>query len=505
MTPRKYIGTFLSSLVLSFLVLPVSWSQSAPKVLDTVAVAAQTTCVIYEDGGVGCFGGNEVSQLGAGNSSRWGGTNQRVGGIAGKAIQISGGFGHFCVLTDSQDIYCWGNYSSRNPGGSSAAVQSPTAVKMNVNVGEITQLASGNYFDCALLATGAVKCWGDNSSGGLGNGTTMDSSTAVDVTGLTDDVAQISVKNSSACALQKNSQVMCWGEEHQSTPESPVFSTVATLSAQLPEAIQTLAVDTNHACALATSGSVYCWGSNEYGQVGNGGAGFANKPVKVEAFKEKVIHLSAGGGRSCAVTEPGEVYCWGARDWGLTISGSDPVPTLVPGITSPAVAVLPAYWHNCALLDSGKLMSWGNNPQNELGRSADTNAGPATTAGLVTVLDDLVKSPSEGTVSSASQNAATQTVAGPGDSQAADSAEPAGPSATKNPAATDNSAATGNSAAAQASHNDTPFLAVAGMAVVGLIAGIVTAAIGRIRLAKILITGGALFMVAAIAIPLLRM
>lgn len=126
---------------------------------------------------------------------------------------------------------------------------------------EVLDVAAGANHACAVIAGGTLKCWGDNSFGKLGDGSTSTRFEPVEVVGLGGRVVQV-------------------------------------------------AAGTNHTCALMGTGRVKCWGSNEYGQLGNGSRTDRLVPTEVRSLAS-VTAVAAGGHRSCALLEDGRVVCWG--------------------------------------------------------------------------------------------------------------------------------------------------------------------------------------------------
>ncbi len=128
---------------------------------------------------------------------------------SGSAIKISAYVNHSCLVTREGAAKCWGyNYFGPLGTGDYFDRSSPSPVS-GFNRG-IVEIASGQMHSCALMASGSVKCWGDNSYGELGDGTFVNSTTPVDVTGLPGPVQAITAGVAHACAIVATN-AYCWG------------------------------------------------------------------------------------------------------------------------------------------------------------------------------------------------------------------------------------------------------------------------------------------------------
>ena len=221
------------------------------------------------------------------------------------------------------------------------AIQSPQRANAAPMTG-FTQVTVGTYFTCALKSDQTVWCWGLNSSGQLGDGTTTNRNRPVQVSGLT---GVISVDNQS-----------------------------------------------DFACALKSDTTVWCWGYGGFGQLGNGATANATTPVQVTGLSG-VTQISTGYGHVCAVISDGTIRCWG---WnvnqmlgnGTTTSSSTPIS--VSGITT-ATEIRAGAWQNCVLLANQTLTCWGGGTGGFRGDSNQTNASTKTSpTGItgVTMLSD---------------------------------------------------------------------------------------------------------------------
>lgn len=219
--------------------------------------------------------------------------------------------------------------------GESAA--SNTAAQMS--------LAAGEYHSCAIDPGHTLYCWGHNFAGQIGNGTLVDSTIPVAVTGI--------------------------GPTRQ------------------------VATKYNHTCAVTTAGAAFCWGKGSHGQIGNGT--IANEfpsPTPVTGFSSGVRQIATGFNHSCLVTDSGAVYCWGNNQGGQLGNGTTTdSSTPVLAIASGARSIQTGYYVSCAIMLDHTAKCWGYNYYDELGFSTSRAnvLSPSTAASLgnVSAITDL--------------------------------------------------------------------------------------------------------------------
>jgi len=260
-------------------------------------------CVVAGDGRVLCWGGNHSGELGDG--TRTDRPDPRpVSGISA-AVSVAVGGSHTCAVLSDGTVRCWGSplggrlgTGDSGAGTASCEVVGPArspdqgcegddpAVPLPARVAGVTgavAVGAGNGHSCALGGDGTVRCWGDNSFGQLGDGTTQSRPSPVAVAGLR-DAAAISVGGIHTCALKRDGSVECWGNNaFGGLGDGTMRDSAAPVRVRGVEGAIAIAAGMRpHTCAVLSDGSVRCWGYNAHGQVGDGTRENRAEPVAVE-------------------------------------------------------------------------------------------------------------------------------------------------------------------------------------------------------------------------------
>ena len=283
---------------------------------EQISVGYDFTCALRTGGSVVCWGDDQFGRLGDDNGDANGdrATPASVA-LAGPAQQISAGGGHACALLVSGPVQCWG-WNGSGQLGNDSTVDSPSPVNVDDPGQNFASIAAGRAFTCAITVAAEVKCWGQNAAGQLGNGTPGDQHTPypVDVSNMPDPVQQVVAGGDYACALT-NGAVKCWGYNEygplgDGTTETRITPTNVV---GLSPGVQRLAARTHHTCAITVSDRVACWGTNWKGEIGDGHAGDRATPAGVTGFEPPVTYVlevtKAGTGGGTVSSTPSGINC----------------------------------------------------------------------------------------------------------------------------------------------------------------------------------------------------
>jgi alpha-tubulin suppressor-like RCC1 family protein len=306
------------------------------------------------------------------------GTPTVLAGVSGAtAIAANGKFG--CAALSDGTVKCWGEsdgtWSLLANGQLTSTGVPPTTV---AGLTGVTQLAAAEDHVCALTGDGSMYCWGKNTYGPLGDGTTNDANNApvksTEFVGY--EIVQIATRSDETTVLLSNGTVHATGYfagplHAQEYPLSGVYGA------------QQIAEGYAHGCAVIVDGTVACWGANDAGQLGDGTttmpATYQGRPV---VGISDAVQVAAYSDSTCAIAKSGQVKCWGDNSFGELGDGHvDPIFTTNPAQITPNLPVVGlssatgipsgAGSNACAVLADRTVRCWGFNGTDLLGDGTD--------------------------------------------------------------------------------------------------------------------------------------
>ncbi len=408
-------------------------APGAPVAARSLTAGAAHACALSATGVVRCWGFNGNGQLGLGDTlDRGDGPNEMGGnlpavdlGTGRTATSISAGNGHTCAVLDDASVKCWGLNSSGQLGLGDTAARGDGPNEMGdslptVNLGAgrtAIAITSGTNHTCALLTDGAVKCWGTNADGQLGQGNPdlgirgdnpgdMGDSLPAVTLGVGRTATAISAGDSFTCAVLDDASVKCWGRNSAGqlglgdTADRGDFvgemDALPVVDLGAGRTATAISAGSEHVCAVLDNASVKCWGGNSVGQLGAGDvSGRGDDPNEMGAFNGGVdlgagrtaTSVSAGGAHTCAVLDTARVKCWGlgsagqlgrgdtsTRGDGLNEMGDFNLAVDV-GTDRTVTAVTGGGSLTCARLDNGAVKCWGTNFFGSLGLGDNLTRG----------------------------------------------------------------------------------------------------------------------------------
>ncbi|HEY9053396.1 MAG TPA: hypothetical protein VIO60_01115 [Rectinemataceae bacterium] len=340
------------------------------------------------------WGWNGYGQIGDGTARVTKYLPVDVVGTAGKSIAaVASGYGHSMMLTATGTLLAWGdNFCGQLGDGTVDERHTPILVE-NLPASTIVSIAAGNFHSLALMDDGSLWAWGANGSGQLGIGTQYsDQPYPMKVLGFGGlGVAAIAAGADHNLAIASDGSLWAWGANSSgqlgdgTTVDKYTPVRVAGLQGRTAAAI---AAGHAHSLALLSDGSLLAWGANASGQLGDGTTTARKTPVNVGAVRnEALIAIAAGEFHSLALSMDGELRAWGGNAFGQlgnggTAQSASPVLVAVPAGRG-FVAIDSKGAHNLALAADGSLWAWGEGGAGQLGTGGSSNSSiPVMVQGL---------------------------------------------------------------------------------------------------------------------------
>jgi alpha-tubulin suppressor-like RCC1 family protein len=205
----------------------------------TAVAGGISSCAVAVDGKAYCWGSPQEGRLGAGAADVANKSADKTSPIAvvGDTLfqTVLPRAWHTCGLSSMHTVLCW--------GGDMFEMKSPVPERVSIP-GEISVVTTGHFHDCAITRDGTAYCWGTNTDGEIGDGSTRDSAAPQRV-----------------ATTRRLISIAAGGNVDVSTPGH--------------------ATTWGFSCAVtAGDGSVLCWGDNRHGALGNGSTDRSLIPVR---------------------------------------------------------------------------------------------------------------------------------------------------------------------------------------------------------------------------------
>ena len=350
---------------------------------DSVVSTTFTIDVHAHAGAVFGWGHNRFNVLTVEDTSQFAAPIQASAGAnsSGTYVDIATGVYHSCGVGTDDSMYCWGDNQYGGLGnGSTADSSMPGAVAAGEAPGSYTQVAAGYYFTCGLGTDDLVYCWGRNSDGELGDGST--SNTNSPVATLAGDgpgqYRQVASGFYHSCGLGTDDSVYCWGDntfrQLGDGSNTDRTSPVAIQAGSSPGQFRAMSAGAYFTCGIGIDDSVYCWGDNDNGQLGDGTTTVRSTPIAVSVGEGpgSYVSVTTGIDHTCALGVDDAVYCWGDNSSGqlgdgTTTDRTTPVAVLVGDGLTGVRSISAGSFHTCAISDDYTTYCWGENGNAELG------------------------------------------------------------------------------------------------------------------------------------------
>lgn len=377
-----------------------------PLSMNGTAYGEGHTCAVTKTKNVLCSGYNISGQLGVGDYVDSTTPHMVLGGEQGGTylediVNVGTGRDNTCAVTSTGAVFCWGLGGTQLGNGfSSPNATTPVRVVTGDQgdasgfLARVTQLQIGYAATCARTSDGEAYCWGLGGNGRLGVNSTTSYSMPKKVFGggqggayLT-GVTSVSVGRATACAVTTANAIFCWGDGRgvgagsTGNKLTPLQVLGGAQGGTYFTDAKSVDVGWNRTCALTNAGNVFCWGDGTVNALGHGIYEQVLIPVKVlggtqgGTYLENVATISYGFAQACAITTTKDLYCWGN---GFTAT-ADKAAGGAQGSTylSNIIGVHAGPTYTCATDDVDKSYCWGNNATGQFGVGSVNAAYDAT-------------------------------------------------------------------------------------------------------------------------------
>lgn len=342
-----------------------------------------------------CWGANGDGQLGTPRAAFQ--ENVPIAVDAPAAfVQVTAGTAHACGLTATGEVWCWGA-GTAGQLGNGATQGSAVPVRVNASGptgGRIyTDITAGDQHTCGLVAT-AVYCWGLNTFGQLGSGSTAPSATPMRITGTGVaplDFTRLSAGRIHTCGVTSSAAAWCWGAAFNGALGDGQEATHRLAPIQVagsgtaPLRFGSITAGSSRTCALTVNLSpqrIYCWGLNAAGYLGTGTSDGSVLTATVIPSAADFTAVTSGSSTTCASTATNAIWCWGRGLSGEIGNGAladQSTPALVSTPPGGLARLSAGGTGVCGVrVGGGGVYCWGDNSSGGVGDGTNTTRSVPT-------------------------------------------------------------------------------------------------------------------------------
>ena len=369
------------------------WIDLGGHAASEVSVGSMNVCSILDNGSLYCWGDDSYGQLARGSvtlTDSWVPLHVDFG--AGVTVaQIDLGSQHVCAIVDNGSLYCWGRNSNGALGNGSAGFSQSTGTPSWVDLGTgrtAVAVSAGGFHTCAIVDNGSLYCWGMNSGGQAGIGSTVSDITTPQWVnlGVGRTAIAVSAGGQHTCAILDNGEMKCWGQDYNGALGNGVGTSSYTIPQTVPGGFtwntstgsNSGGSSSNYALTPSVEGADLLIGQAmnditfQYNASGTSGSGSGTSSTSSFVYANNKI--AGGQVHNCAITDNGDLKCWGNDDVGRLGNGgtntnldAPPTTAIDLGTGRTAVSVSAGREFTCAILDNGDLKCWGYDAYGQLG------------------------------------------------------------------------------------------------------------------------------------------
>jgi alpha-tubulin suppressor-like RCC1 family protein len=272
-------------------------------------------------------------------------------------------------------------FTITNTGGIGYSVSTPFTSFIPAGGLIAISVNAGKTHTVAIATTYKLWSWGDNTYGELGDSTTINRSSPVQIG--TSSWSQVSAGGTHTAAITTTGSLYIWGYNNYGQLGLNTFYS-GSYYTQVSEG-------PTHTLAIRNDGALFVWGRNQLGQLGLGDTLSRSSPVQLGT--SSWTSVDAGNSHSVAVRSDGKLFTWGSNDWGqLGNNLTNTTPSI--NIAWSKIVVSSSSIHTMAIKNDGTLWGWGQQgSEGRIGDGATINrSSPVQVGSLNTWIDVAVGS-----------------------------------------------------------------------------------------------------------------